>query len=123
VADIDADGDGYFQCDDCNDGNANVHPGQTAFFATPHMVDGQWSWDYNCDAVKSTRWPRGGCYCWDPYDPKTCETPVDGLGEYDPWNTDPIPCGEGDYWVEGIPDDHIGCSGHRILGYKLQECR
>jgi hypothetical protein len=51
---------------DCDDGDANAHPGQTAFFATASA--GKHTFDYNCDgdpAEKETpEYPGGSCkYC------------------------------------------------------------
>jgi hypothetical protein len=42
---------------DCNDTNANVHPGQTAMFSTPTTTDlGANTYDYNCDGVVSYKY-------------------------------------------------------------------
>jgi len=47
---------------DCDDGDANVHPGQTAFFTTASA--GLHIWDYNCDKVQTKQtpeYPGGSC--------------------------------------------------------------
>lgn len=42
---------------DCDDGNADVHPEQTAYFVEPYRVtiDGsqRWSYDYDCDGAET----------------------------------------------------------------------
>jgi hypothetical protein len=38
---------------DCNDGNPNVFPGQTRYFATGYAVGSTVSFDYNCDGVET----------------------------------------------------------------------
>lgn len=56
---------------DCDDGDPNVHPGQTGYFATPSLTKG--TLDYNCDGVisKETReYPGATCYVCGA--PKTC---------------------------------------------------
>ncbi len=40
---------------DCDDADADVHPGQTAYFLTPSK--GEKSFDYDCDGHVSKRWP------------------------------------------------------------------
>jgi hypothetical protein len=55
---------------DCDDGDSNVHPGQTAYFAAKSR-NGIGTWDYNCDgnlAEKETpEYPGGSCkYCGSP---------------------------------------------------------
>jgi ribosomal protein L7/L12 len=54
---IDADGDGFLLCQDCNDNDANVNPGQTLYFTTAstHSL----SWDYNCDGDIEWRYTDG----------------------------------------------------------------
>jgi len=67
---VDGDGDGYCgeqnvtacemppntctSSNDCNDGNPDVHPGQTAFFMDD---DGDGSFDYNCDGQEEHQSP------------------------------------------------------------------
>ncbi|HSZ82567.1 MAG TPA: hypothetical protein VLA14_09800 [Polyangia bacterium] len=50
---------------DCDDGDANAHPGQTAFFATASKGIG--TFDYNCDNAsekETPEYPGGSCkYC------------------------------------------------------------
>jgi hypothetical protein len=41
---------------DCDDGDANVHPGQTAFFGDPSK--GKGIFDYNCDGIKEKETPE-----------------------------------------------------------------
>jgi hypothetical protein len=48
---------------DCDDGDSNVHPGQTAFFATKSR-NGTGTFDYNCDGVLTKKTPEyvgGSC--------------------------------------------------------------
>jgi hypothetical protein len=48
---------------DCDDGDANVHPGQTAFFGTPSLGTPH-TFDYNCDGNKEKQtpeYPGGSC--------------------------------------------------------------
>ena len=53
----DADGDDYGAVasggTDCNDNDADVHPGVTAWFDAPSNG----SYDYNCDKQEEPRWP------------------------------------------------------------------
>jgi hypothetical protein len=64
---LDVDGDGY--CGgavcadpsstpgDCNDDDADVYPGQRAWFDQPHVLaDGSTSYDYDCDGGETQRW-------------------------------------------------------------------
>jgi hypothetical protein len=66
---IDADGDGYASITlgscgtDCNDENADVHPNQAAFFATPYTtIIGSISYDYDCDGSETKEHADFG-YC------------------------------------------------------------
>lgn len=44
---------------DCDDGNADVFPGQTLFFVHPRPgCTGDLCWDYDCDGAHQRRWPR-----------------------------------------------------------------
>jgi hypothetical protein len=67
AAGCDADGDGAArddaQCggDDCDDSDARVKPGQTAFFDTPRASGG---FDFDCDGVETTFVPTA-CGCGD----------------------------------------------------------
>jgi hypothetical protein len=48
---------------DCDDGDANAHPGQTAFFGTPSL--GAHSFDYDCDKAttkETPEYPGGVCH-------------------------------------------------------------
>jgi hypothetical protein len=53
---------------DCDDGDANAHPGQTAYFATASA--GKHSFDYNCDGAlqkQTPEYPGGSCkFCGSP---------------------------------------------------------
>jgi hypothetical protein len=54
---------------DCDDGDSNVHPGQTAFFPTKSR-NGLGSFDYNCDGKDEKETPEyvgGSCkFCGSP---------------------------------------------------------
>ncbi len=64
---------------DCNDGNADVFPGQTAYFTTP--VPGTGGYDYDCNGRDSIRYSCGpsdgtcGSRCSGGYLPKTSSNP------------------------------------------------
>lgn len=53
---------------DCNDNNANVHPGQTAYFTTPTLTDlGSNTYDYNCDGTQTKQYTQlSTITCHDP---------------------------------------------------------
>ena len=91
----DVDGDGFApvglnckndaQEGDCHDGNGDVKPGQTTYFATPYdAAGGGKSWDYNCDAKESHRW--GPC--------TICLVCQDG------WTTVEPGCGNSASWTD-----------------------
>jgi hypothetical protein len=60
----DQDGDGHkamgLTCggDDCCDGDPNVYPGQTTYFATPTACGG---YDYDCDGIATTQYGLASC--------------------------------------------------------------
>jgi len=102
IPDVDQDNDSYLVCQDCNDTNPDVNPGQTSYFANPYGIIGAGEWDYNCNGVEELRWTELS-YC----DPNTMEQP-------DGWYYDTVvpacgdsgtyylssnrPCDNGDYF-------------------------
>jgi hypothetical protein len=89
---------------DCNDSNANVHPGQTAYFTTSATTDlGANTYDYNCDGALSysnstgtaTLSSTGGCNS-----PSTCSSPMGTLG-YSGW------VGCGGYFPQVVDQGYI----------------
>jgi hypothetical protein len=60
----DQDGDGHMAAgppcfgDDCCDTDANVHPGQTAYFTSPSLCG---SFDYDCDGASTAEYPVANC--------------------------------------------------------------
>jgi len=51
--------DWVLQGGDCDDANADVHPGQTTYFPTPYTIGSSVSFDYDCDG-QETQDPAGG---------------------------------------------------------------
>ncbi|HEY2749022.1 MAG TPA: hypothetical protein VGL86_30585 [Polyangia bacterium] len=62
---------------DCDDGDANAHPGQTAFFSTPSHGTG--TYDYDCDGALEKglfEAPGASChYCYGTF--MSCTSPTD----------------------------------------------
>ena len=81
---------------DCYDGNADAHPGQSGWF-TSHRGDG--SFDYDCDGV-STRYWTGVGYCAGATD--LCDG---GQG----WLSGEAPCGETGTWMVKCHFDWFSC--------------
>jgi hypothetical protein len=87
---------------DCDDTNANVKPGQTAFF-TVARSDG--SFDYDCDGAQTVEYSsltKGSCMCiWGPWG--------GGCGGDHGWKMSTVPaCGEsGDFIANGCAPDTV----------------
>jgi hypothetical protein len=96
---------------DCDDANADVHPGQTAFFTTAR-ADG--TFDYDCDAKETQHWPdlnAGFCLCTNGQ----CSGSPDGWD----WDGNVPACGaNGDWFSMDLNDD---CN--LITSPKTQACR
>jgi hypothetical protein len=65
---------------DCDDGDMNVYPGQTAYFSTPSKGIG--TYDYNCDGMKEKgipEYPGATCaFCPNACTGNGCTDPVSG---------------------------------------------
>ena len=103
---MDADDDGVFTPEDCDDADPRAFPGQTEFFDTPRLGAG--GFDFDCDEDETLEAP----------DFAECDPPV--CGSAPGWSRlyDVIPgCGETAYWddgycqVESPPDGPGYCSG------------
>ncbi len=96
----DLDSDGHSTCaGDCDDADANVYPGQLAFFVTPRMNN---SYDYDCDGLLTLQYPVHGKH---NNDHPAC-THVDG------WTGGKVPdCGEQDWWMKGFLPEPGGPNG------------
>ena len=99
---------GYTSNDeDCNDGNASVHPGQKSFFTKP--VPGSNNFDYNCDGKNEPRYPdKAKC--------KLKGNKCEGSG----WGLFVPGCGSTGMWLECVKHKN-GC-GEKI-GARNQPCR
>lgn len=121
---IDADGDGYapnsvvytsssstwaghvrtnsaLGTNDCYDGNANAHPGQTSYFTTNR---GDGSYDYNCDGSQSKEYTSTSAFCAIcAYEPPCTLTAVGHTG----WTASTAPsCGSSGTYISstGAPN-------------------
>ena len=63
---------------DCCDGEAEVHPGQEAWFLEPYTCPGE-SWDYNCNGAEDYKYPvtpppAPNCPDWAGTSEEECES-------------------------------------------------
>ena len=104
---------------DCNDNDANVHPGQTSYFTLPRSdrsVGAPDAYDYDCNGASElqytmiTRCYYAGYSCG-------CETGTSG------WNgTSPPACGASALTADCLPCDS-GCNPHTNGTVRTQACR
>lgn len=114
---------------DCNDGNANVFPGQEAFFDQPILgAQGEAAYDYNCDSASepelSESYPLQ--YCIAEYG---SEDVCNGFGECGEalWSKGYPVCGQRDSFIEWRRYDvmlnrYFLCED-RLPGFAPQRCR
>ncbi len=96
---------------DCDDGNASVYPGQTAFFEAARSNG---TWDYNCNGLDEIGLTRTGSACAGT-DPATCMASPSG------WNgTTPPGCGQGAIRSVCNYTTTLGCFGGPA--YTMQVC-
>lgn len=101
---LDDDSDGYCegntchspnaQPGDCDDTNADVHPGQTQFFDVPFRLGGQDSYDYDCDG-QETPFSTQNYRCQPSPNFVFCQSHRDG------WEGGVPGCGEEGNWGSG----------------------
>lgn len=91
---------------DCDDADADVHPGQTAYFALASVGAG--THDYDCDGVVELEHPSlaSGCVA-------SCE----GEG----WAVDVPTCGDAGYLTLCVPYLGLGCGPWLV--WQTQRCR
>jgi hypothetical protein len=92
ACDADADGFDSDACGgtDCDDGDPDVHPGQTAYFTSPNA---QGTYDYDCDTTEAAQFPRQAVAFL-----TSCEV----LPGEEGWTASTIPaCGQAAGWSEG----------------------
>ena len=102
--DMDADGDGVEGVlgsgDDCDDADADVFLGQTAFFTIPRAGG---SWDYDCDGVETVELTALAAQstCCMPCNPPLCALWSEG-------------------WICASGTDNASCTG--VAGWTLPQC-
>jgi len=112
----DNDGDGYdaisADCptgDDCDDTDADAHPGQTNFYSSARNGGG---YDYDCDAGEEMRYPTvyGGSF-------SVCNSRSDGSGRLDlGWQSNLAQCGNSGTFLY--------CSGDNLRSEsRTQQCQ
>lgn len=112
----DADGDGVAAPEDCDDGDAQVYPGQVSFFTAPSAAG---SFDYDCSGGAELEF-AAHTTC----DPPTCgdvagwrhPAPIPGCGALGEWDS-------GYCQVEADPEHPPYCSGGAPPTPRLQGCR
>jgi hypothetical protein len=115
---LDQDGDGHatrasgFTCaDDCNDGNVDVFPGQSKWFAFASDIT---DFDWNCSGVEEKRFTVQG----------KCETTDTGCAFTEGW-LDAVPaCGVTGDWLTGCTKLATGAcgAGAGAIERRAQEC-
>ncbi len=94
---------------DCYDYNANVHPGQTAWFTTPYIGLSGSSYDYNCDGTATEEYTTTGASCTICHvGPSSCLQTLGTLG----WTGTTVPaCGSTGTYVSQIGSCPTSTSG------------
>ena len=90
---------------DCDDGDADVHPGQTAFFA---LASAGGAYDYDCDGVIALERPSLA---------SGCAASCDGEG----WAASVPACGDAGYLTLCVPYLGLGCGPWVV--WQVQRCR
>jgi hypothetical protein len=106
---------------DCDDADADVFPGQTAWFNTSRCTPGGpvppggLCWDYNCDGVEQQRWPR----------PASCLA-ILGRCNDQGWSLlDGVvvpACGQPGAWTQCANVLGLGCLPGATISRPVQEC-
>lgn len=91
---------------DCDDGDAEVHPGQAAYFALPSAGG---SYDYDCDGVVELERPSLASGC--------AVASCDGEG----WTAGVPACGDAGYLTHCVPYLGLGCGPWVV--WQVQRCR